>query len=387
MQQISRNKFLSQSARVGALLTVPQIIGDCHSGSTRNVPDQKLDSPILKAIAEGVTAPNSHNTQPWKFLIQGPLQALLYVDETRTLPETDPYSRQILISQGTFLEHLDIGARQMSYKAEIDFFPHGVHVQNDIGSRPVAQISLIRSTDTMPELELYPAIAHRSTNRAEYDGPMITQREFADLQSLTGEGNSTRIILNTAEQMRPYHALFLNAMAIECRTERLYEETRHWFRFDDNEIESRRDGLSLKGNGMGVIMRTLAGFFLNRSRESWHDPDNISSYLNTFKDTLESSKAYVFFKTESNEPRDWIQVGRDYARFQLACTARGLVMQPLSQIIQEYPEMDALRSRFESKTDTTGTNKIQMIARLGRSNYEYLSPRRPVTDMLIEPKS
>ncbi|HNL02610.1 MAG TPA: hypothetical protein PKJ30_15975, partial [Leptospiraceae bacterium] len=69
-----------------------------------------MSDPILIAINVGITAPNSHNTQPWKFRIISPLEMILYVDEKRILPVTDPPVRQVHISQGTFLELLSIGA-------------------------------------------------------------------------------------------------------------------------------------------------------------------------------------------------------------------------------------------------------------------------------------
>ena len=50
---------------------------------------------------------------------------MLYCDLTRLLPETDPFSRQIMMSQGTFLELLDLAARRRGLRADIDAFPRG----------------------------------------------------------------------------------------------------------------------------------------------------------------------------------------------------------------------------------------------------------------------
>lgn len=87
--------------------------------------------------------------------------------------------------------------------------------------------------------------------------------------------------------------------------------------------------------------------------------------------------------TPKNGPVDWVQAGRAYARLQLAATSMGLASHPMSQILQEYEEMNSLREAFERQVGVTGTEKVQMIARLGRSDYFFRSPRRPLTSFLV----
>jgi hypothetical protein len=63
-------------------------------------------------LAHAILAPHSHNLQSWLVDLRQPGEIALYCDRTRLLPETDPFSRQIMMSQGTFLEVLDLAARQ-----------------------------------------------------------------------------------------------------------------------------------------------------------------------------------------------------------------------------------------------------------------------------------
>ncbi len=56
------------------------------------------------ALAHAILAPNSHNRQPWLVDLREPNAITLHVDRTRMLPMTDPWFRQIVVSQGTFLE-------------------------------------------------------------------------------------------------------------------------------------------------------------------------------------------------------------------------------------------------------------------------------------------
>jgi len=127
---LTRARFLTNAA---GMLTVPMFLEHCARASRlsgenpedpfANAKSLGLTDPIFSAINCGIAAPNPHNTQAWKFKILGPLEMLLYVDEQRILPVTDPPTRQIHIGQGTFLETLNLGANRLGYTTRIDLFP------------------------------------------------------------------------------------------------------------------------------------------------------------------------------------------------------------------------------------------------------------------------
>ena len=63
-------------------------------------------------LGHAILAPHSHNLQSWLVDLRTPDEILLRCDPTRLLPETDPFSRQIMMSHGTFIELLDLAARE-----------------------------------------------------------------------------------------------------------------------------------------------------------------------------------------------------------------------------------------------------------------------------------
>jgi hypothetical protein len=83
------------------------------------------DEPDLRrwVLAWAILAPHSHNLQSWLVDLRTPDRITLYCDVTRLLPQTDPFSRQIMMSHGTFLELLDLAARERGQRAEISLFP------------------------------------------------------------------------------------------------------------------------------------------------------------------------------------------------------------------------------------------------------------------------
>ncbi|MBC7603523.1 MAG: twin-arginine translocation pathway signal protein, partial [Ramlibacter sp.] len=91
-----------------------------------------------------ILAPHSHNLQSWLVDLSKADEITLYCDRTRLLPETDPLSRQMMMSQGTFLELLDIAARERGLRADIELFPDGEFGPVVVDARPTARIRLVR---------------------------------------------------------------------------------------------------------------------------------------------------------------------------------------------------------------------------------------------------
>ncbi len=388
---LNRKDFLIKS---GMVFTVPLFLKYCSSAMNVRQPGKKgndpllnadaenYSDPILKAINTGITAPNPHNTQAWKFRILNSTEMLLYVDEKRILPATDPPARQIHIGQGTFLEHLKIGAKQIGYDSQIQILPEGDYTLGEIGKKPVAQIKLVQSP--VSGHILFNSLNSRATNRSIYSGNFITEQELKNIMEIGKTESCNLSFIITEKEMKPFKEIFYQAMKIEMTTFRTNDESRIWFRFSDEEIYSLRDGISLPGNGVTGLKRWIAEtFFISSDPDKFHDKSGTEAGLSMFQRVVDSTKGFVFFRTETNTKKDWILAGMDYARFHLATTHAALQLSPLSQILQEFPEMEKLKNRFEELTLTKSPAKIQMIARLGRSNYRFFAPRRSLKDMIV----
>ena len=93
-------------------------------------------------LGYAILAPHSHNLQSWLVDLGTPDEIVLHCDLARLLPETDPFSRQIMMSHGTFLELLDIAARERGMRCTIELFPEGSFGPDQLDQRPVARIRL-----------------------------------------------------------------------------------------------------------------------------------------------------------------------------------------------------------------------------------------------------
>ena len=67
-----------------------------------------FDETTMRAALElALRAPSLHNSQPWRWRLDG-TTAYLYLDSTRRLPATDPHARELVISCGAALHHLQV---------------------------------------------------------------------------------------------------------------------------------------------------------------------------------------------------------------------------------------------------------------------------------------
>jgi hypothetical protein len=340
-------------------------------------------APILQAIAYGSHAPNPHNTQAWKVELLSDLEALLFIDERRLLPATDPLARQIHIGGGCFIETLAIGMSARGYETLVEYLPLGPHGFEEIGRKPVARIALAPNRaagrDSLAEF-----IPLRQSNRKPYRGPLLSSDEATQIRSMSELQHSRLRIITRPEEMRPLLDIFRRAWKIEVTTRRLFEETRIWFRFNETQRQAKGDGLSMAQAGIDGPRRRLIEWSLrNGDPKRWFGPLSIRSSLSGYFKGIDTSKGLVLLTTETNEQLDWLKVGRDYARLALVVTSLGLTSHPLSQVLQEYPENAALQAEFDELLGIQAPAKVQMAVRVGRAERAYVARRRDPRDFLV----
>lgn len=105
--------------------------------------------------------------------------------------------------------------------------------------------------------------------------------------------------------------------------------------------------------------------------------DHNRSFIAVLENTV-TAMAHVWQITRTNTRADQIAAGRDWVRINLAATAAGVSTQPLSQALQEYPEMKKLFAEVHARLAGDG-GTVQMLARLGYADTVPASPRWPLS--------
>ncbi len=180
---------------------------------------------------------------------------------------------------------------------------------------------------------------------------------------------------------RRHRAIAAEAWRIELTTPRTVLESFRVLRVGPQEIAAHRDGLTLNA----PLVRAMAALGLfDRSQAPAPDSYATTSQLKDFNAKLEATPAIFWMVSEGNDRRTQVNAGRAYVRAQLAATARGLAMQPLSQALQEYPEMAAPYAQVHALVEAPAPRfTVQMWTRLGHAPAIGPSPRRGVQAHLL----
>jgi hypothetical protein len=324
----------------------------------------------VDALRHAVLAPNPHNRQPWMIELIGADRALLRCDLDRRLPETDPYDRQIVIGLGCFLELARIAAAERGVRLDIEPFPDG-EPQPRLDRRPIAALRFQRD-DRVARDPLFAWIAARRSAKVAFDtSRRIEAATLAELSTDVSPGCATQASAGAGivERLR---ALTWRAWEIEARTPRTWMESVELIRIGRSEIEAAPDGIAL-GGPMMEGMRLLGLI----SRKNLADPDSTASRSGAerYHRLMASAMGYIWHITPGNRRADQLAAGRAYVRSNLRATALGLSLQPVSQALQEYPEMAETRAALRTQLGVAPASQLQMLARLGYGPAVPAAPR------------
>lgn len=318
-----------------------------------------------------ILAPNPHNRQPWRIRFSGRDQAVIFCDLDRRLPETDPFDRQITIGFGCFLELARIAATERRLRLEVSLFPDGEpHPRLD--GRPVAAVSL-SADSALPLDPLFPAITVRRSVKRPFD----LARPLPPLDTLIRHSRSDARIAASAEPalVRRVKALTWTAWMIEAETSRTWRESVDLMRIGRQEIEASPDGIALGG----VMIEALA-LLGQVSRESIATVGTTAfkSGVDRYRDMLEATPAYAWVATPANRRADQIAAGRAYMRLALETARQGLCLHPVSQALQEFPEMAEPYKAMPAALGLGQDEHLQMLARVGYGPEVDPAPRWPM---------
>ena len=333
-------------------------------------------------LSYAILAPHSHNLQSWMVDLRQPDQVVLHCDLGRLLPETDPYFRQIMMSHGTFLELLDVAAREKGLRADIELFPEGAFDAKQIDQRPVARIRLATDENVKKD-PLFAEIVKRRTNREAYEARAIPP---AAIKGIADSVAAYPVRLGFVGNDRPdllakHRTIAAEAWRIELVTPRTILESYKVLRVGPEEIANYRDGISLNK----PLPRLLASLGLfDRSKAPAPNDFAVTSQIKDFNSKLDSTPAFFWMITEGNDRKTQVNAGRAYVRAQLAATLHGLSMQPISQALQEYLEMARPYAAIHQLLDAPPpAYTVQMWARLGYAPAIGPAPRRGLKEHII----
>ena len=158
-------------------------------------------------------------------------------------------------------------------------------------------------------------------------------------------------------------------------------ETYKVLRIGPDEIAKYRDGITINDPFLRFI--TAVGLF-DRTKAPAPGDSATTGQIKDFNEKLEKTPAFFWMITAGNDRTTQINAGRAYVRAQLAATSNGLSMHPISQALQEFPEMKNPYAEIHQLLNAFRPDyTVQMWTRLGYAPDISPSPRRGIAGHIL----
>lgn len=365
---LSRRRFI-RLASGGAVLASAGVLAGCDASmpevaiaAWKSAAAPQADTRRFM-LAHALLAPNPHNRQPWIADLREPGLIHLVCDGERLLPETDPFGRQILIGCGAFIELAVIAAAQRGVAVEVRLLPDGALADTALpkGTR-VATLRLGAPGSAQADA-LYPQIVRRHSAKTAYDNARTLPEGLAANWQATARtfGTLAGVITGSAA-MAPIRRITREAFEIETTTAATWLESARLLRIGPQAIATHRDGISLN-NPMVRVLHTVGLF--DPMEVPQRGQSSLQRLLDHWKPS-ETGSGYLWLSSTDNVRTTQVAAGRAYVRMQLQATAAGVDMHPLSQALQEFPEMRGPYAAIHRAVGLQpGAGTLQMLCRVG----------------------
>ncbi len=377
--QLSRRKFISIVGG-GAIIAVGSGLG---SFALTRTPYSALapwglagsyEEPRRFALSYAILAPNPHNLQPWLVDLSEDGVVTLLADPSRRLSATDPFDRQLTIGLGCFLELMDIAASALGYRIETTLFPEGTSTEM-IGGKPVARATFFH--ENIPVDPLFTQTLNRRSTKKPFDlsrpvAPELIKQLSPKVPDIRFDGTVDSVRVASLRE------LTWQAWLTECSTPTAHQESVDLMRLGKAEVMSNPDGIYIGGMPVELL---IAMRIMTRKGLATSGTTNYNAAMNMYQTMLDATPAFVWLASPDNTRSTQIAAGRGWLRLNLLTTQHGLALHPVSQCLQEYPEMvihyQGARQIMAKRGET-----IQMLGRLGYSTSVPQTPRWNLDDKI-----
>ena len=360
----TRREFLAASSAASSLA----LVGGC-SGRGMSEYDAAASAlrgplpmePQLKDFVRYATlAPNSHNTQPWKFRV-GRSTVDILPDLSRNCPVVDPDDHHVFVTLGCAAENLLIAGRARGRPGEASISLDGKNTS----------INVALGQGSTSERELLDAIALRQSTRSDYDGQPLSADELHLLEQAASMPGVETLFLTDRPKMDGVLEYVIEGNSVQCDDPAFVQELKDWIRFNPGAAIETKDGLFTACSGNPTSPTWLGKLMFDQFFSKESENEKYAGQMN-------SSAGVVIFVAVRDDEEGWINVGRSFQRFALQATALGVRHAHLNMPI----EVADIRPEFASWLGIPG-KRPDLVIRFGKAPALPMSLRRPVSEVLV----
>jgi len=284
-----------------------------------------------RLVALACRAPSVGNTQPWAWRLR-PDGVDLYADHQRREPVADPVGRDVTISCGAALHHVQVAARAMGWSPVVRRFPDAM------APALAAEVRLSPAVPQRGAAAELTALRERCTDRRRFTTWPVPEERLAELaEAARAQGAGAIAITDATERLR-VELLVSRALQLQVRNPALTDESHR-----------SRSGL-----------------------DALEDDDR----------DLEGSDGLIALCAEGDSRQSWLRAGEGLSALWLHAVRTGMSVVPLSQVLGVDETREALRHQvFGGLAVPLLLVRVGWQA-IGRSQL-VPSIRRPVDDVLL----
>jgi hypothetical protein len=271
-------------------------------------PEQAPPAVVERLVSLACLAPSVHNTQPWLWRYDG--EALeLHADLRRRLPAEDPRGRNLTISCGAALHHLQFAARALGWQCTVERLPDG------FPETVLARVSVSRLAHHAVARGDIDLLRTRCTDRRRFTAWPVPADRLADLcERATLWGARAEAVTSDAARFR-LELLANRAISfLEVEGRRLVEQER-WIDRDGP------DGIPLE------LLPDDPDPLLARSRFR-------PGVLEDTRMVIHSGERVLALGGEGDDVASWLRTGEATSDLWLEATRAGMSVIPMSQPIE-----------------------------------------------------
>jgi hypothetical protein len=284
-------------------------------------------SPLRRPFEEILTlacrAPSVHNTQPWLWRLHG-YQLGLFADVSRHLTETDPESRDLMLSCGAVLHHVQVAARGLGWAPLVRRFP------DPTNPRQLASITLEPTVPTREDVDEMLAVTARQTDRRRFTSWPVPLERLSNLAATGTEWGAQVVPVVDKSVRKQLRRLTRRADDVQAADAHYLAELSDW--------TTRTD--------QGVSPDSVPG--------PYEGNDDHRFPPGTLRDPAPDDhcalEGLLLVCTSSDDDMSRLRAGESMSAMWLQATRGGLAVVPLSQALEveetrRVVEADVLNSR------------------------------------------
>jgi hypothetical protein len=334
---------------------------------------------LLPLVGAATLAPSPHNAQAWLFDV-GRHHVDVFADHTRTTGATDPFLRELHVGLGAAIENMVLHASDRGLAADVELLPYGARANH------AARLAVTPATRRATVLGAQ--IPRRHTNRY----PFVVDKDvpataLVQMRALADDALPDLDVYWITEEhaRRDLGELLVDATEAIVADDEQGASDYAWFRQSWDEIQRRRDGITIDAAGLPELTTTLAKLLPAQSQRETGD-----AWIASTRDrhTATAAAYGIVLARDASDRRQQLDGGRLLQRVHLWATSADLALHHMNQLTERADRERQVGSspRFGSALADVVPDGWQALSlfRIGHPTHTpKRSPRRGVHEVMV----